>query len=69
VVVPAGTQVAAELMPGETSPAVFETERELVISSACLKSVFVKNPVADEFGDYGAVLSPRQTEESMREVV
>jgi Baseplate J-like protein len=69
VVVPAGTQVAAELMPGETSPAVFETERELVISSARLDSVFVKNPAADEFGDYSTVMSATQTEESKREVV
>lgn len=69
VVVPAGTQVASELMPGETSPAVFETERELVISSAGLASVFVKNPAGDEFGDYSAVTSATQTEESNREVV
>jgi predicted phage baseplate assembly protein len=69
VLVPARTQVAAELSPGETSPAVFETERELVITSARLESVLVKNPLADEFGDYSAVLSPAQTEESKREVV
>src|SRR6266536_1433937 len=69
VVVPARTQVAAQPAPGETSPVVYETEHELVVSRAKVESVFVKNPVADEFGDYSIVLKSLLVPESTREVV
>lgn len=56
-VVPAGTQVAAPPAEGETSPVVFETEHELVVTAARLPSIFARDPRTDRFADLSAVSS------------
>lgn len=61
VVVPAGTQVAATLEKGETQPVVFETEREMVVTSARLVATGVKEGPADKYDDYSSILEqPRK---------
>ena len=50
-VVPAGTQVAAVQAEGETTPVIFETEDELIVTSAQLVSHFVREPRLDFFAD------------------
>ncbi|UCC62538.1 MAG: hypothetical protein JSV36_17525, partial [Anaerolineae bacterium] len=50
--VPAGTQVAAPPAEGEEEEVIFETDRDLVMTRAQLKSVFVRQPDADQYGDY-----------------
>jgi hypothetical protein len=57
-VVPARTQVAAELAKGEQKPVLFETETELVVVSARLESLFVKNGEHDSYRDWKAVIGP-----------
>ncbi|HEY9599256.1 MAG TPA: hypothetical protein V6D33_16455, partial [Cyanophyceae cyanobacterium] len=52
VVVPAYTPAAAPPAEGETEETVFETDSELVITSAQLTSVFVRDPYADRYADY-----------------
>ena len=69
VVVPAGTQVTAEAAAGESGPIVYETDHDLVVSTAALESVFVKNPAADEVGDYSAVVTPAHSPELAQQVV
>lgn len=54
--VPAGTQVAAPALPGEPGPVIFETERELVVTSAAISSLFVRDPRRDQYADYTTVL-------------
>lgn len=54
-VVPAGTQVAATLAEGETEPAVFETEREFVVTAAQLTSLYVRDPARDQFAQLSAI--------------
>lgn len=49
--VPAGTQVAAP-DPTNGDDILFETERELSLSPATLKAVFVRDPLTDMYGDY-----------------
>ena len=56
VTVPALTQVAAALEKGEQQPVLFETERELVITSAMLMTVAVKEGSAGTFADHSAIL-------------
>jgi len=56
VTVPALTQVAAALGKGEQQPVLFETERELVVTSAKLVTVAVKEGSADTFADHSAIL-------------
>ena len=56
VVVPASTQVAAQPAKGEKEPVIFETERELVITSAKLESLLVKDGTQDQYADYGSIL-------------
>ena len=51
-VVPAGTQVAAPPGKGEQDPVIFETERELVVTAANLKSIFVRDPKLDKYANY-----------------
>jgi hypothetical protein len=54
-VVLAGTQVAAP--PGESGQeVVFETERDLVVTATQLTSVFVRDPMKDQYGDRTAVI-------------
>ena len=47
--VPAGTQIAAVQAEGETTPVIFETEDELVVTAAPLVSLFVRE--LDFFAD------------------
>ena len=56
--VPAGTQVAAPPAPGEKDPVIFETENELVVTSAQLTSAFVRDPEQDTYADYSNSLMP-----------
>ena len=56
VAVPALTQVAAQLEKGEQQPVLFETERELVVTSAQLKILAVKEDSADRFDFHSAIL-------------
>ncbi len=55
--VPAGTQVAAPPLEGEKDPVLFETERELVVVSAQLASLFVRDSEQDNYADLAAILS------------
>ena len=52
VLVPAGTQAAA--LPGDTEAeeVIFETDHDLVITTARLAKVLVREPDADRYGDY-----------------
>ncbi len=52
VVVPAHTPAAAPPAEGETEETVFETDSELVVTSAQLTSVFVRDRYADRYADY-----------------
>ncbi|HMH05315.1 MAG TPA: hypothetical protein VK579_01415, partial [Terriglobales bacterium] len=55
-VVPKLTQVAAEPGKGEQTPVVFETERELVVVSTRMESIFSKYGECDQYVDYHEVL-------------
>jgi len=55
-VVREGTQVAAIAMKGEKEPAVFETERELVISPANLAACFTRDPNGDRYANHSLLL-------------
>jgi hypothetical protein len=57
VVVPAGTQVAALPAAGEEEPVIFETERELVLTSAQLTSLFTRHPEQYTYADRSAILT------------
>src|SRR5439155_22568611 len=54
-VVPAGTQVAAQLAEGETQPVVFETERDLTVTRTTLTAVRAHDPQRDRYADLFAV--------------
>ncbi len=56
-IVPAATQVAAAPAEGEKTPVIFETERELVVTSAQLASIFCKSPEQDAYADLGSINS------------
>ena len=49
--VPAGTQVAAPPTQGEAQDVVFETEQDLVVTSAQLQGVYVREPAEDRYSD------------------
>lgn len=51
VLVPSGTQVAALPTQGEEEEVVFETDRDLVVTSAQLQAVFVRQPDSDRYTD------------------
>jgi hypothetical protein len=55
-VVPAGTQVAADLAKGEQKQVLFETIYELVVAAAQLDSVFVKDGLRDRYIDWRKAL-------------
>lgn len=57
-VVPAGTQVAATAIAEEKEPVIFETERELEVTTARLTSVFARDRQTDKYADYKAILPP-----------
>lgn len=50
--VPARTQVAASATAGEENEVVFETEHDLVVTTAQLQAVFVRQPETDCYSDY-----------------
>ncbi|MBW4631788.1 MAG: putative baseplate assembly protein [Iphinoe sp. HA4291-MV1] len=54
-IVPTGTQVAALPAEGENEPVIFETERELVVTAAQLKSIFVRDPKKDLYANYSDI--------------
>lgn len=54
--VPVGTQVAAPPGPGEQKPVIFETERELVVTTAKLDLLFTKFGARDQYRDLSATL-------------
>jgi hypothetical protein len=54
-VVPAGARVAAPPAEGEKDPVIFETERELTVTAAQLKWIFVRDPQEDEYADIHSV--------------
>lgn len=56
-VVPAGTQVAAPPPKGEQKPIIFETEKELVVVSAKLYSLILKDGGHDRCTDFSAILT------------
>lgn len=56
-VVGAGTEVAAKATEGEREPAVFETERELVVTSSKLAAAFTRDPLNDLYVDHAPLLS------------
>ena len=55
-VVPAGTQVAATAVAGEKDPVIFETERELVVTTARLTAAFARQPQTGQYADYRLIL-------------
>lgn len=57
-VVPAGTQVAAAPGPGEQKPVIFETEKELIVVSAKLESLVIKDGGHDQYTDFSGILPP-----------
>jgi Baseplate J-like protein len=54
-VIPARTQVAVPPGAGESASVIFETERELVVTSARLESAIVVDPSRDRVGDYSTI--------------
>ena len=50
--VPAGSQVAAPPAPGESEPVIYETETELMATSAQLALALVIDPEEDAYADY-----------------
>jgi hypothetical protein len=56
-IVPAGTQVAAAATEGESEPAVFETESELVITPLRLTAAFSRTPANDSYANHLLLLS------------
>jgi hypothetical protein len=50
--VASGTQVAAPPVKGEQEPVIFETERDLLVTAAQLKYIFVRNPQQNLYADY-----------------
>lgn len=49
--VPAGTQVAAPPQAGEEEEVIFETQRDLTMTSVQLQAVFVRQPDIDQYSD------------------
>ena len=61
-VVPAGTQAAAAPAEGETTPAIFETENELIAVAASLQTLIGVDAERDLIADHSALLvSPGTT--------
>ncbi|HBB34546.1 MAG TPA: putative baseplate assembly protein [Cyanobacteria bacterium UBA8803] len=51
VVVPAGTQVAAPPVEGDAEEVVFETERDLALTTSQLQALFVRQPDTDRYSE------------------
>ncbi len=58
VTVPAGTQVAALPLAGETEEVVFETEQDLLVTPVNLQALIVQDPDRDRYSDHSAQLQP-----------
>lgn len=56
-VVPAGTQVAAPPPKGDQRPVVFETQRNLCVTSTKLDLLLTKNGQSDQYADLGAAVT------------
>lgn len=56
-VVPAGTQVTASAPEGSSNPVTFETEAELVVTSAQLTTLAVLDPEQDAYSVYDGILT------------
>lgn len=50
--VPAYTQISAPPLEGNDEEIIFETEQELMVTTAQLKAVFVTEPSQNKYGDY-----------------
>jgi predicted phage baseplate assembly protein len=59
--VPAGTQVEAAKLEGETAPVVFETEEALVVTRSELVRVFSRDPARDAWGEHTAASAAGET--------
>jgi hypothetical protein len=57
--VPGGTQVAAPPGAGETDPVVYETEHEMIATSAQLMRVLVRDPDEDTYAEYSDITAGR----------
>ncbi len=57
-VVPAHTQVAAELAKGEQKPVIYETERELIVAPVRLESLYLKDAARDQYVKWDSALGP-----------
>ena len=55
--VPVGTKVAAPPPKADPRPVVFETERDLIVTSAKLDLLFTKNGQTDQYADLSAALA------------
>lgn len=60
-IVPAGTQVAAPPAEEETEPVIFETEKELIVTSIQLSSFFTLDPTEDTYADLSLLTSPHDS--------
>jgi hypothetical protein len=58
-VVPAGTQVAAQLAQGETKPVIFETQQDLVVVAVNLDAVILKDSGNDQYFDFSSAIAPQ----------
>ncbi|NEO72971.1 putative baseplate assembly protein [Moorena sp. SIO3H5] len=56
-VVPKGTQVAAPPAEGEQDPVIFETERELVVTTTKIESIFVRDTQQDLYSDRTSIIT------------
>jgi len=50
--VPVHTQISATPLEGNDEEIIFETEQELIVTTAQLKAVFVREPFQDRYSDY-----------------
>jgi uncharacterized protein YqfB (UPF0267 family) len=50
--VPVHTQISAPPLEGNDEEIIFETEQELIVTTAQLKAVFVQKPSQNKYGDY-----------------
>jgi hypothetical protein len=67
-IVRAGTRVAAVAMKGEKEPVVFETERELVVTSSRLVAAYTRDPASDRYADH-ILLLPQSSASGIQETV
>ncbi|MGV0107103.1 putative baseplate assembly protein [Nostoc sp. DSM 114160] len=59
--VPAHTQVSAPPAEGTDAEIVFETDRELVVTTTQLQAVFLREPNQDKYSDLSEILSEERT--------